>query len=190
MVIQQLPKNLDLERLFCLRLAIARLGEMDNSGWWNTKGLLGSNGAFVYRRGFPRTHAFAQARVVFAVAADRCAEVFLPKNGVTLWHFPVSIEDLFEDRWQSWLDESESWQPFFAQIAALRTNDVLEALQALKLVSDTDITDAKRLRKSVEGRAVLLPDGEIDDAMVTLLAAGFAHSEVGKPVVPYMRVDA
>jgi len=190
MMMQQPPNKVSLERLFRLRLAIARLGEMDNAGWWNTKGLLGANGAFVYRRGFPRTHAFAQARVVFAVAANRCAETFLPPNGVTLWHLPVSIEDQFEDRWQSWLDESERWQPFFAQIAALRSNDVLEALRDLELVSDDNVVEAKRLRRSVEGRAVALPGGEIDDATVTLLAAGFAHSEAGKPIVPYMRVGA
>ena len=39
------PPNLTLAHLFKLRLAIARLGEMDNAAWWNTKGLLSSGGA-------------------------------------------------------------------------------------------------------------------------------------------------
>jgi hypothetical protein len=32
--------TINLERLFQLRLVIARLGERDNAGWWNTQGLL------------------------------------------------------------------------------------------------------------------------------------------------------
>ncbi len=34
----------DFERLFTLRLIIARYGEMDVTKWWNTKGQLGSLG--------------------------------------------------------------------------------------------------------------------------------------------------
>lgn len=78
----------DLDRLLKLRLVVARFGEMDGARWWNTKGQLGRFGAAALRRGFPRTHRFAQARAVFAVAAHRCAEVFDPPGGVTLWRMP------------------------------------------------------------------------------------------------------
>ena len=57
-------------------------GEMDAARWWNTKGQLGQLGASVLRRGFPRTFRFAQARSVFAVAAQRCAEIFDPPGTV------------------------------------------------------------------------------------------------------------
>ena len=66
----------DLDRLLKLRLIVGRFGEMDNAKWWNTKGQLGRLGTAALRRGFPRTHFFAQARSVFAVAAHRCSEVF------------------------------------------------------------------------------------------------------------------
>lgn len=58
------PPSIDLERLLKLRLAVARFGEMDLSGWWNTKGQLGRLGAAILKRGFPRTYRFAQARAV------------------------------------------------------------------------------------------------------------------------------
>ena len=83
---------LDLGFLFKLRLVVARFGEMDLAKWWNTKGQLGPLGAAALRRGFPRTHHFAQARSVFAVAAHRCAEVFDPPGCVTLWRLPEEIE--------------------------------------------------------------------------------------------------
>ncbi len=53
---------IDLDRLLKLRLVVARFGEMDLAKWWNTKGQLGRLGAAALRRGFPRTHHFAQHR--------------------------------------------------------------------------------------------------------------------------------
>ena len=62
--------TIDFDRLFKLRLVVARHGEMDRARWWNTQGVLGRRGGVVLRRGFPSTHRFVQARVVFEV---RCA---------------------------------------------------------------------------------------------------------------------
>jgi len=75
---------IDLDRLLKLRLVDARFSEMDLAKGWNTKGQHGRLGAAALRRGFPRTHRFAQARNVFAVAAHRCAEIFAPPRSVTL----------------------------------------------------------------------------------------------------------
>src|SRR5258706_9422706 len=95
---------IDLDRLLKLRLVVARFGEMDLSKWWNTRGQLGRLGAAAVRRGFPRTHYFAQARSTFAVAAHRCREIFDPPRSVTLWQLPESLEDEFEAHWERWLD--------------------------------------------------------------------------------------
>ena len=62
--------TLDLDRLLRLRLTLGRHGEMDRAGWWNTNGMLGRYGAIALERGLPRTHYFAQARAVFAVARE------------------------------------------------------------------------------------------------------------------------
>ena len=49
----------DLNRLFKLRLIVARHGEMDGARWWNTNGILGPKGSLLMSRGFPKTHHFA-----------------------------------------------------------------------------------------------------------------------------------
>ena len=64
-------------------------------------------------RGFPRTHYFAQARSVFAVAAPRCREVFDPPHSVTLWQLSETVEEEFEAHWERWLDQADAWKPFF-----------------------------------------------------------------------------
>lgn len=76
--------KIDLGPLTKLRLVVARYGEMDSARWWNTGGLLGTKGALLMSRGFPRTHIFAQAGVVLAVARSRCAEVFQHPGATTL----------------------------------------------------------------------------------------------------------
>ena len=101
----QPPPNLDFDRLLRLRLVVARYGEMDAARWWNTgdaarrTALLGRAGSVLMSRGFPRTHRFAQARLVFEVARARCAEVFDPPGCITLWNLPPAIEDQFDARW-------------------------------------------------------------------------------------------
>ena len=45
-------ESIDLDPLLRLRLVVARYGEMDRAGWWNTNGMLGRYGAIVLERGF------------------------------------------------------------------------------------------------------------------------------------------
>jgi hypothetical protein len=179
---------IDLDRLLKLRLVVARFGEMDIAKWWNTKGQLGTLGAAALRRGFPRTHHFAQARSVFAVAAHRCAEVFEPPGSVTLWRLPEGIEEEFDTRWEHWLDHAAEWQPFFHKLEALQGTDLVAALRGFEAISDADAEGLARLRRSAEGRAVPLPGVfSPTDADVTLLALGFARAEIGALAVPYAR---
>jgi len=183
---------LDLEKLLRLRLVVARFGELDNARWWNTKGQLGRLGASVLRRGFPRTYRFAQARSVFAVAAQRCDEVFNPPGCVTLWKLPESIEEAFDARWEHWLDHPNDWSPFFERIETQSSTDLIEILRSIELVTEADLEAYARLRRSAEGRAVPLPGifGGTD-ADVALLALGFARGEPETLAVPYaMRTDA
>ena len=179
---------IDLDRLLKLRLVVGRYGEMDLAGWWNTKEQLGSLGASVLSRGFPRTHPFAQARSVFAVAAHRCTEVFDPPQCVTLWRLPEEIEEQFDAQWEHWLDHAADWRPFFQQLEALPATDLAALLKSLDLAHDPDLESLSRLRRSAEGRAVPLPGVFAStDSDVTLLALGFARAEKGALAVPYAR---
>jgi hypothetical protein len=180
--------TIDLDRLFKLRLVVARFGEMDIAKWWNTTGQLGRLGTAALRRGFPRSHYFAQARSVFAVAAHRCAEVFEPPGCVTLWRLPEAIEEEFDARWEHWVDRATEWQPFFQKLEGLEGTDLVDALHAFEVISEADTAGLARLRRSAEGRTVPLPGVfSPTDADVTLLALGFARGEVGALAVPYAR---
>lgn len=182
---------LDLDRLLKLRLVVARVGEMDMAKWWNTQGLLGPRGAAVMRRGLPRTHYFAQARVVFAVARARCTELFSPPGCVTLWELPAELEDQFEERWQHWLDDTATWTPLFEQVAQLQTGDLLAALGHLGLLTPEHRDAIAKLKRTAEKRAVQLPgSGNLTDDVLTLLAGGFSRGEAGTPAIPYFRLDA
>ena len=184
----QAGPSVDLDRLLRLRLVVARFGEMDVAKWWNTKGQLGRLGTAALRRGFPRTHHFAQARSVFAVARHRCREVFEPPGSVTLWHLTEAIEDEFDARWEHFLDHASDWKPFFEQLQGLPGTDLLEILSNFELVTERNLESYPNLRRSAEGRAVQLPgvfSGSADD--IALLALGFARGEVGRTAVPYQR---
>lgn len=183
--------NIDFDRLFKLRLVVARVGEMDLAKWWNTRGQLGRLGSAAIRRGLPRTHYFAQARSVFAVAAFRCREVFDPPHSVTLWQLPVALQEEFEAHWERWLDQADEWKPFFLELETLKEIELKTALQSFKLITDDESELLSRLRRSAEGRAVPLPSpftGTNQD--VASLAIGFARSEPGALAVPYARLDS
>lgn len=183
--------RLDLDRLLKLRLVVARFGEMDHARWWNTKGQLGRLGALALGRGFPRTHMFAQARAVFAVAAHRCAEVWNPPDAATLWRLPEALEDEIDARWEHWLDNPEPWGRVFKQLEPNLGSDLLAALRAFDLLGDPERDAALRLKRSAEGCAVALPAPfRADDATMTLLAAAFARGEPGALAVPYAKVPA
>src|SRR5260370_18377786 len=137
---------IDLERLFCLRLVVARLGELDNAKWWNSKGQLGRLGASALKRVFPRTYRFAQARSVFAVAAHRCAEVFDPPGCVTLWRLPEAIEEHFDVCWEQWLDNAEEWTPFFEKLTVLPGNELVAILRHFEGGSDRHVAAFSKLR--------------------------------------------
>lgn len=179
--------SIDLDRLLKLRVIVARFGEMDLAKWWNTKGQLGRLGAAALRRGFPRTHRFAQARSVFAVAGHRCAEVFEPPGSVTLWRLPEAIEEEFDARWEQWLDNAGEWTPFFEKLEGLSGTDLTIVLRSFEVVSDRDLEAYARLPRSAEGRAVPLPGLFSGNDDVALLALGFARSEPGALAVPYAR---
>jgi hypothetical protein len=183
------PANfLDLDQLLKLRLVVARVGEMDLARWWNTQGMLGPRGAAALRRGLPRTHYFAQARVVFTVAGARCADWFNPPSAVTLWSLPAEVEDQFEDRWQQWLDDAATWSPFFEKLAQPPSGGLLAALDSFQLLSADARAAVSSLRRSAENRAVQLTvQSGLTSDCIALLAAAFSLGEVGALAVPYMK---
>lgn len=163
---------------------------MDCAQWWNTNGQLGRAGAMALSRGLPRTHHFAQARSVFAVAAHRCDEVFNPPNAWTLWKLPREIEEPFDARWEHWVDAAADWAPLFEQVADVAGEDVGAALESLGLVDTAALAELAGLRTSAEGRAVPIPAPFAGtNADLTVLALGFSLGRHGALAVPYARAE-
>ena len=182
--------EINFDRLLKLRLVVARVGEMDLAKWWNTRGQLSRHGSAAVRRGFPRTHHFAQARSVFSVAGFRCREVFDPPQSVTLWQLPEAVEEEFEAHWERWLDRADEWKPFFLELEAVKENELKTVLQSFDLITEEDSERFSRLRRSAEGRAVPLPSPFAStNRDFASLALGFARGEPGALAVPYARLD-
>lgn len=175
---------IDYDRLLQIRAVVGRVGEMDVCRWWNTNGQLGRLGQSAVSRGFPRTHFFAQARAVFAVAADRTREVYDPPGTVTLWNLPPSVEDEFEARWEHWLDTAAEWGTFFESLHDVEP-DVEAELAKRELVTEQDRERLRALRRSADFRAVQLPGEFAGDDDVRLLALAFARGEAVQLAVPY-----
>ncbi len=179
---------LDLDHLLKVRLVVARVGEMDLARWWNTNGQLGHMGASVLTRGFPRTHRFAQARSVFAVASQRCSDLYDPPNTVTLWHMPAAQEDEFDRKWAAWIDDAAEWEAFFTGLEQCG-NDLEAELVQRALVTADNTDQLGRLKRSAEQRAVQIPgdfSGTRDD--VALLGLAFARGEHNNPAVPFQHL--
>jgi len=173
-----------------LRLLVARYGEMDGAKWWNSQGMLGRYGSVVLSRGFPKTYLFAQARVVMAIARNRCNEVFNPPKCLTLWNLPAQVEDQFEDSLLTCLEAVDEWTPFFTRIQPPMKEDLLDIMQEMALFPATRTEEIQKLRRSAEGRAVSIPGAsELDDDLITLLAEAFSKGETGKLAVPYAKVE-
>ncbi len=186
----KLLPSIDSLLLLKLRLAVARHGEMDVAGWWNTRGVLGRLGKVGLSRGFPSTHYFAQARVVFAVASARCAEVFSPPACYTLWNLPPVIEDALDFQWQAWCREPAPLIPIFEVLSTPAASSLLDLLTVLDATDSTTRNQLEELKLSAQGKAVQLPgSGSPDDAALKLLAASFSLGGKGALAVPYLRSE-
>jgi hypothetical protein len=191
MTVPQDEKDLDFEWLLKLRVAVARCGEMDLARWWNTSKQLGPSGASVLKRGFPRTHYFAQARSVMAVASQRCDQLLAQTDAVTLWRLPEALEDRFESLWETWLDRHADWRSYFEAVAAIRTGDVIAAATDLGLVTSNDLKALRTLKAAPDGRKLNVGKSFTGEhRQIALLALGFAVGRVGDPVIPFVRASA
>jgi hypothetical protein len=144
-------------------------------------------GAMAYRRGFPRSHHWAQAKVVFEVARARCRERFPDATAITLWSLPASVEEQFEHAWGQWVSNTETWNPSFDRLKEWKSPSLVEALKAFDLWSEgmeSAMTQAAMPAASCDLGSI----SGLDQASVDLLAVGFAFGQVGEPVVPFLRL--
>jgi hypothetical protein len=126
---------------------------------------------------------------VFAVATQRCREVFDPPGSMTLWKLPAEVEDRFESRWSHRIARADSWAPFFAAIQAPESDDLLQEAGRLGLADDAILQEVRQLRRAAENPAVPIPgEHRPGDRVLTRLALGFFRGEPGRLAVPYARL--
>lgn len=176
----------NLDWILKLRLVVARCGEGDLWGWWNTAGQLSNLGATVVARGLPRTHYFAQARSVFAAAGQRSSEVFAHRDAATLWWLGQDIEDAFDHQWEIWLDEAAAWRPFFEELSRLKKAPVGEILQTFGLVEQSEVIAVERLPVEANANSIKVANAfDGSRRVIALLALGLGKGGSQKLVVPY-----
>jgi hypothetical protein len=178
---------IDLERLFRLRAAVGRFGEMDAAGWWNTRELLGGRGAAVYKRGLPETHFLARVRVVTAVAAERSRTIY-PATGVaTLWSLPPALERSLSFQERSWAmnGSRDAWADFAAAVQS-PSGDLPAWLSELGLVDEGVVEKASRIEPDPGGKGVPVP-GPVTNEAIQLLALGHGRGGAKNLLVPFIR---
>ncbi len=179
--------SVDFEWLFKLRVAIARCGEMDMARWWNSNKQLGSAGASVLKRGFPRTHNFAQARSVIAIAAHRCNQLFPQEDAITLWRLPDDVEQQLESHWDAWIDRADHWSPFFDSVARLDNPDPLFILRVLQLAEPEQVKACGSIRRPSNGCGLMVGKSFSGAPQeIALLALGFGAGALNDTVVPFI----
>ena len=80
--------------------------------------------------------------------------------------------------------------PIFDALATSR-GELLDELRIVDAITASQAEAARDLKRSLDGRAVLLPGVRaVDDDTLALLAAGFFRGEKGSPAIPYARLEA
>ena len=128
---------------------------------------------------------------MFAVARARCNEIFNPPRSVTLWNLPAAFEDEFDSKWNSWIEERDGWESFFARVAKISgTDDLTAALREFELISDGDEQAIRSMKRSAEARALQIPGAHsLTDDLITSLALGFSKGTRESLTIPYARLE-
>lgn len=170
------------QRLFELRLAIARLGESDAFGWWHSYALT-DTGAYAVPRIFRRAPALAAAHLSLLAARARHGQG-LPKEPVIhLFDFGEEIEGSFE----RWLIEQKS---------EARAVDIPPRPTASSVAAALDSLDIETLEVEADSDRVLLDTvtpATLANATARIrtaarLAGAYTASVRGRLVIPYCRL--
>lgn len=175
--------------LFRLRWCIARLGEKDAMGWWDSYAL-SEQGRFALGRIFKRTTELSAADLAFRAARDRHDEQVPEEDLIHLFRLGEQVEGEFE-RWL--MDrKAEGWQADNPETGEhdLGSLSVTEALEVMDVPVHSDFQERTK-------QAVAL--GTADEAtpetpsqlieLSTRLAGAYGLSSPGELAAPYIRVQ-
>ena len=178
----------EAHQVLVARLHIARLGEADAQGWWQTDGVLGPDGAFVGRRVLPLTHPTARARVVLAVARHGCRERHPHPSALNLFSLGPSAEDVLDALLARRASDQAFWSKFLPHLEALeRHADPRQVLTTSRIVTEEDLKMIEALPLGPGGRSLPIPSGNDTNETLRRLTAGFVRSTRRNLIVPFLR---
>lgn len=173
-----------METLFAIRRLIARVGESDAMGWWQSYAL-GPTGAYVVPRIFPRTTTLSAAHLSILAARRRQDGSVPSQPHVHLFN----LGELMEGRFERWLIErkQQRWLPEGDGIELLTSLE--EALRRLGIRSPKALpsNSAAAVEIGTIESDALAEDAGIHDVAQTL-AGAYVGSDRGKLRVPYLRL--
>lgn len=175
--------------LFRLRWCIARLGENDAMGWWDSHALT-PQGRFALGRIFQRTTDLSAADLSFRAARARHDEQVPDEDLVHLFRLGEQVEGEFE-RWL--MDrKAEGWEADVPETDGhdLGSLSVTEALELMDVPVHSEFQE--RTKRSVAlGRDEVTP--ATPSRLIELskrLAGAYGLSAAGELTVPYIRIHA
>lgn len=162
--------------------------------FWQSDALTADAGGFMLGTLLPRTSGWAGIQVAWACAALVEAKRVTVRRAVTLFRLPSAID--FE--LSAWLRAQKRAGSSNAGLVPDDTTVVTpgEAIDQWKLLPPTVVTGIRRVKGipgaesisvgTMKASELATPDGLLD--AVERLAAGYTHSTVNAPVVPFIEV--
>lgn len=196
------------KRIIELRLLIARLGEKDLFGWWDSEALT-TAGRVVLSRLFPKTGNFVGFRL--SIDAARIAhDALAPElEAMTLFNLPLNFEIAIENYFNKFkLNDLHSQELNNSEEDVLIAKDdheltipsvvgggenISSILVASGLLPPSLLDEIAPMKKSITGRLVCIgelnpgqePTSEEYLSYIERLTAAYSFSSLGRLVVPY-----
>ena len=172
--------------VLCLQAAVARYGEADGMGWWNSNLWQAGRGLRVLGRGLPRTAPVAQVGVCSAVASCRCGAVPLPPRAVTLWRLPPSVANEVDTERQRWLVDGVPEAVRGLELIEPQTTPLDQLMVGVGLVPEDLVARVRREAAPPGATTLELSAGSYPGAdLYRALAVAFMHGRRRELVVPY-----
>jgi len=172
-----------------IRAHIAWLGETGRFGWWQTDALSLDGGAAMLEGILPGTHRWAGLQIAWACAAAVETRLVDAPRAISLFRLgPVDA------RLQAWVRDQkrrrdpmpESMLPTGMEMKPT-ARDALQTWGLIRRSEHKPVAGGQSFRAGQVRTSALVTDDGVLDA-VQRLAAGYEHSRISAPVVPYLEL--
>lgn len=185
------PKAQATAHILTLRTIVARAGEKESLGWWDSDAL-SSAGSYILQRLFPRSAAWAGIRLAIEAATIRHRATLGDQPALSLFRLGEEWDSLVKGRLEQSYDRVKPPSISGSVQSPTELRAVLEECGDFNL-GNWAAPDLLELFESrtIEVGQVRDPRSLSPEEMIrwtSILAASYATGEKGRLVVPYIRV--